>query len=88
MTDLNALIAKEKGRTNPFDNIDYLHDANLYMGLFGEMPNPGLRKHGLQWYCCPNMNSSTALSHIAIYADTIGEAVCRAWLAWKGVVIE
>jgi len=64
---------------------DYLNDARLYMALFEEMWNPGLRKHGLQWYCCPNMNASSALNHIAVYSDTIGTAICLAYCKLHGL---
>ena len=64
---------------------DYLHDANLYMGLFEEMAKDNmslvLAKNGLiLWECVFGENFEDFE-----VGDTIGEAVCRAWLAWKGI---
>ena len=66
---------------------DYQGDANLYMQLFEEMPNPILRKWNDIWLCIPESRKSMIIESIEIEATTIGEAVCLAWLKMKGIEI-
>jgi hypothetical protein len=69
---------------------NYLHDANLYMGLFEEMVVYGKTVIEMNY----DFGMYQLIIHKAIgqvyhaKEEDLSEAICKAWLSWKGIPYE
>jgi len=67
------------------DAPDFKGDARLYMALFEEMPHPILRRFDGFWLCIPESRKSMIIESVEIEADTIGTAICLAYMRLHGL---
>jgi hypothetical protein len=90
-------LKKELGMVYQESCPNYFDDPRFYVELFEEMKKDGVRleytwNHDLtpvreQWYVSfPNWNVEKR--GIQASSDSIGEAICKAWLQWKGIPYE